>query len=185
VTSERELKLPVEDRVALRRCLRERGADLVHEESFENNLVWDRGGELAAAGRLLRLRIDGQGARLTWKGPASFEGGLKIRTEHETFVGDVDEMAAILESLGYELVRRYEKYREEWQLDEVIIAVDRTPIGDFVEFEGKGAVDVATGCGFDPAGALRASYLALYEEHRRRHAGASRDMVFPAEREHG
>jgi predicted adenylyl cyclase CyaB len=178
VASERELKLAVDDRAALRQRLRQEGAVERHSDSFEDNLVWDRGGELRDAGCLLRLRTDGRGVRLTFKGPASFEDGVKVLAEHETAVDSDETMAALLRELGYETVRRYQKYREEWQLADVIIALDRTPIGDFVEFEGDRATEVAKRCGCEPETALTADYLALYEAYRRRHPEAPTDMVF-------
>jgi len=131
-----------------------------------------------AAGELLRLRTDGHGVRLTYKGPPSYEDGVKVRTELETTVASAASLEAILTALGYSCVRRYQKYREEWQLDGVIVALDRTPMGTFVEFEGEGAVEVALRCECDLAEALEADYLALYDAFRRRHPAAPADMVF-------
>ena len=53
-------------------------------------------------------------------------------------------MRDLLVRLGYRVVRRYEKVREEWQLGATMVALDHTPIGDFVEFEGD---DAAAGGG--------------------------------------
>jgi adenylate cyclase class 2 len=178
VSSERELKIAVSDPAALRRRLRASGATLLHDEGFEDNLVWDRDGELRAAGCLLRLRNDDRGAKLTFKGPASFEGAVKVRDEHETSVGEAESVKALLEALGYEIVRHYQKYREEWRLGEVIVALDRTPMGDFVEFEGPEAAKAAAACGCSPATALEADYLTLYDAFRRRRPAAPADMVF-------
>lgn len=178
MTSERELKLALADRAALRERLRAAGARVLHAEAFEDNALWDKDGALRAAGCLLRLRRDSRGARLTYKGPATFEEGVKVRLEHETTVGDAARLEAILGALGYAPVRRYQKYREEWQLDHVVIAVDRTPIGDFVEFEGGDAKRAAERCGCDPKAALTADYLTLYAAYRERHPEAPPEMVF-------
>ena len=178
MSSERELKIAVPDPAALRRRLRAGGATLLHDEGFEDNFVWDRGGELRAAGCLLRLRNDDRGTRLTFKGPASFEGAVKVRAEHETSVGNAESVRALLEALGYEVVRRYQKYREEWRLGQVIVALDRTPMGDFVEFEGPQASQVAAACGCSPATALEDDYLTLYETFRQSRPAAPADMVF-------
>lgn len=180
MTSERELKLVLDDRAALRERLQSEGARRLHDENFEDNTLWDREGALRAAGCLLRLRRDGRGTRLTFKGPAAFEEGVKVRTEHETAVDDEDNLAAILAALGYAPARRYQKYREEWQLAGVVVALDRTPIGDYVEFEGDAASAVAARCGCDPATALAADYLALYDAYRASRADAPSDMLFPA-----
>ena len=69
--------------------------------------------------------------------------------------------------------------REEWRIGGVTIALDHTPIGDFVEFEGESADRVARRCGFDPDTAERRNYLELYDAHRRENPGATVDMVFP------
>ncbi len=181
MSSERELKIAVQDLAALRRRLRARGAAQLHDQSFEDNLVWDRNDELRAAGCLLRLREDGRGVRLTFKGPASFEGPIKVRDEHETSVGEAGSMRALLEALGYEVVRRYQKYREEWRLDEVVVALDRTPMGDFAEFEGAQAPAAAEACGCSVAAALEADYLVLYDAYRQSRPAAPADMVFASD----
>jgi predicted adenylyl cyclase CyaB len=163
--------------------LRERLAELEAERSgpaaFEDNWVFDRDGELRSSGCVLRLRVDAGGAQLTFKGPARFEGGLKVRLEHETRLEDSDQMRSLLEALGYGVVRRYQKMREEWRLGGVTISLDRLPIGDFAEFEGDGCERVARRCGFEPEAAEKRSYLQLYEEFKEENPDAPPDMVFP------
>lgn len=176
--TERELKFPSTDLDAVRSRLRRQGAELRHAASFEDNRLFDRQGELRARRQILRLRRDGRGVRLTFKGAPSFEGGIKVRTERELTVSDDAEAAALLEGLGYEVVRRYQKEREEWRLDGCDVALDRTPIGDFVEFEGADAAEQAKSCGFEPSAAERRSYLELWEDYRKRHPEAPADMLF-------
>ncbi len=178
---ERELKFPCADLDGLRVRLRALSAVPVSSRALEDNVVFDRHGELAAKGALLRLRRDAKGVRLTFKGPASFEGGVKLREELEAQVASNPEAAAaILLALGYEPVRRYQKRREEWDLAGVTVALDETPLGGFVELEGEGAAEAARRCGFDPEAAERRDYLALWEDHRRDHPEAPADMVFVA-----
>jgi adenylate cyclase class 2 len=176
---ERELKFSLPEQEALRERLLELEAERVNPSSFEDNWVLDRGGELEASHRLLRLRKDGQGALLTLKGPATFEDGVKIRQENETPVENLEELRTILEILGYTTVRRYQKVREEWHLGGVTIALDHTPIGDFVEFEGSGAETVAKRCGFRVADAETRTYLGIYDERRDQDPSLPRDMTFP------
>ena len=45
-------------------------------------------------------------------------------------------MLQILERIGMSVCFRYQKYRREFALDRVHVAVDETPIGNYVEFEG-------------------------------------------------
>jgi adenylate cyclase, class 2 len=175
---ERELKFREAEHDTLRDRLLELEAERVGPGAFEDNWILDRGDELLASGRILRLRTDGSRARLTFKGPARLEGNLKVREEREVGIENADEARALLENLGFQTVRRYQKVREEWQLGGVTIALDHTPIGDFVEFEGDGAETVAKRCGFDPQKAERRSYLRLYEDHLKKHPDDPPEMVF-------
>ena len=108
-----------------------------------------------------------------------FEDEVKIRVEHETEVEDADQIHSILENLGFEVMHRYQKKREEWQVGGVTVALDHTPIGDFVEFEGDGAGAVARRFGFDLEQSERLSYVELYERYREKNPDAPPDMVFP------
>jgi adenylate cyclase class 2 len=175
---EREIKFRSDDLAKLRERLTELEAERVGPAAFEDNWVLDRGSELLAQGRLLRLRTDGTRAYLTLKGPMHLEGKLKIREEHEIGIEDADEARVLFEKLGFSVARRYQKVREEWQLGGVTIALDHTPIGDFAEFEGDGAETVARRCGFDPDKGEARSYLRLYEDHLKEHPEAPPEMTF-------
>ncbi len=173
-----ELKFPLADPEALRAQLAELGARPRHDETFEDNEIWDRDGDLAGRGCLLRLRTTGGELRLTFKGPAELDDGVKRRVEHETVVGDGEALRRLLAALGYAPVRRYQKFRESWSLDGCEVVIDRTPMGTFTEFEGERAVELAERCRFDRRAALGGSYLDLWEEHRRATPAAPADMVF-------
>ena len=175
---ERELKFRGAELDQLRQRLIELEAERVGPGAFEDNWILDRGNELLSSGRILRLRTDGARARLTFKGPMRLEGNVKIREEREVGIENAEEARALLENLGFQAVRRYQKVREEWQLGGVTIALDHTPIGDFAEFEGDGAETVAKRCGFDPQKAERRSYLRLYEDYLKRHPDSPPEMVF-------
>jgi adenylate cyclase class 2 len=163
----------------LRSRLVELEAERVNASCFEENFLFDRGGELENAGSLLRLRVDAHGTRLTFKGPASFDGDVKVRVEHELVVDDADQARALIESLGYECAQSYQKYREEWRLGGVLAALDHTPIGDYAEFEGAGAEKLACRCEFDPETAERRNYVRLYKDYREEHPEAPANMIFP------
>lgn len=179
---ERELKFAAADLDGLRKRLEEMGAERLEASGLERNWIFDRGGELAGAGSVLRLRQDSAGARVTFKGPAAFEGGVKLRREIEIEVDDLERARELLAALGYERVREYQKRRERWRLGGVEVALDHTPIGDFAELEGEAAEAVAKRCGLDPAAAERRTYLQLYDDYLADHPGAPPDMVFESRR---
>jgi predicted adenylyl cyclase CyaB len=176
---ERELKFAGVDLDLLRSRLLELEAERVGPPSDEENWILDRGGELRSTGSVLRIRRDGQGCLVTFKGPASYDGAAKVRKELEIRLANAEDALVLFEALGYAIEKRYQKIREEWQLGAESICLDHTPIGDFVEFEGSKAEAVAKRCGFDPATAVRKSYLMLYEDHLLAHPDAPKDMVFP------
>jgi predicted adenylyl cyclase CyaB len=173
-----ELKFQCPSLEDLREKLRDLEAERLSAASAEDNRVYDRDGRLRKENKLLRLRIEPRGSRLTFKGPPRYEGQVKIRVEHETEVEDADQIDAILANLGFEVVRRYQKKREEWHVGGVTVSLDHTPIGDFVEFEGTGADAVAKRCGFELDNAESRTYVELYEDYRRDNPDAPPDMVF-------
>ena len=136
---EEELKIPVDDLEAVRTRAEARGASLQVPRQLEDNAVLDTPTmSLLGSGRLLRLRRWGDEVLLTFKGPASYDRHVKSRLELETHVADGERMLGILAELGWTPQRRYQKWRETWQLDAVTVALDETPIGRFVELEGPG-----------------------------------------------
>ena len=176
---EREIKVAVDDRTAIRSVLLEHGAQIVKDDVFERNWVLDRDDELRSSKCLLRLRsVGGSGGTITYKGRASFEGGVKVREELESQIGDAERTLEILGALGYSVVTRYEKYREEWRLEDSLVVLDETPIGHFVEVEGGDPETIAKRLGLDLARAEEDSYLELYESHKQRHPEAPPHMVF-------
>ena len=176
---ERELKFGGVELSHLRDRLLELQAERSAPAAFEDNWIFDRGkGELSANGNVLRLRIDGHGAQLTLKGAVRWDEKTKVRDELQTRVEDAEQMRAILEELGYRVRRRYQKMREEWRIGAVLICLDHTPIGDFVEIEGQGAEKLARRFGLAPEDAEPRTYLELYEEHLKANPDSPPDMLF-------
>ena len=98
---EREIKFPRVELEKLRERLIELEAERKGPAAFEDNWILDRGNELLSAGQILRLRTDGNRARLTFKGPMRLEGNLKVREEHEVRIENAEQARALLENLGY------------------------------------------------------------------------------------
>jgi adenylate cyclase class 2 len=105
---------------------------------FETNIRYeDQYQNLIASESLLRLRKD-ERSTLTYKcKPPQPDDRFKIHTEIEVEVSDFESMQKILEALGYHREQIYEKWRETYQLDEVIVCLDTLPFGHFVEIESQ------------------------------------------------
>jgi adenylate cyclase class 2 len=115
-------------------------------------------------------------------------GSHKVRDEIEAQVTDTANLVKIFEGLGMRGWFRYEKYRSTYQLPAtkswargLLIEVDETPIGTFVELEGPpAAIDrAATELGYSKKDYILTNYLALYAEDCRRRGQQPQNMLFP------
>src|ERR1051325_62208 len=183
MAQEIEIKFPLRDRAELTRKLHDLGAQRLYAETFEDNIVLDRRGELRTRGALLRVRKFGRYALATFKGPTAFEGGVKTREEVQTGVESFELAIQLFDSLGRKPVFRYQKFREVWRLREVEVVLDRTPIGDYFEIEGPLDVirSVADELGMNMDQAIRQTYADLYRQARRTRSDLGENMVFPPE----
>jgi adenylate cyclase, class 2 len=163
------------DHERLRMQLRSLGAAHQKTEHEANVLFDDAIRSLAAEGAVLRVRTldGGPRARLTFKGPATFDGTVKRREEIETGVDDGATVEALLLALGLQPVVEYEKDRETWQIDGVEVALDTLPFGHFCEIEGDADAirSVAARLGLDDSRAEPAGYPALAEQFRAKAKG--------------
>lgn len=159
------MKLRIASPAAGHELLSREGASLVGPRHLEDNAVYDDAGfSLRSGGATLRLRRTPHGATFTYKGPRRLIEGVKTREEQETRVENPDALDATLRVLGFQVVFRYQKYRETWSLGGTEVVVDETPIGAFLEIEGEIAAihAVAARLGFSPADYLAESYVALF-----------------------
>ncbi len=183
MAQEIEVKFPLRDRAELTRKLHDLSAQRLYAETFEDNIVLDRRGELRTKGALLRVRRFGKYSIATYKGPMSIEGGIKSREEVQTGVESFELAIQLLDSLGFKPVFRYQKYREVWHVRDVEVVIDRTPIGDYFEIEGN--IDtirtISAELGMNMDQAIRQTYADLYRQARRTRADLPEHMVFPAD----
>jgi len=163
-TLEREIKLRFESPEAARDAILRAGATPLRSRRLQEDCLLDTvDDELRSQRCVLRVRVESGRSLLTFKGPVQ-PSIVKVREELETVVGDGSLVVRILEALGLYVWFRYEKYREEFSLDDVIVALDETPVGTFVEIEGgdRGIADVAHLLGRGPEDYLVDSYRRLY-----------------------
>lgn len=111
----------------------------------------------------------------------------KVREEIETELVDGATLQRIFEGLGLRGWFRYEKYRTTYVLPGhhawakgLLIEMDETPIGTFVELEGPvEAIDrAAKELGYSPRDYVLKNYLVLYVEECKREGRTATHMVF-------
>jgi len=179
-TLEREVKLRFDSLEAARDAVLAAGATPTRCRRLQEDALLDDEGESLRNRRcVLRVRVESGRSLLTFKGPVQ-PSPMKLREEIETVVGDGETMLRCLEALGYHVWFRYQKYREEYALDDVIVAVDETPIGVFIEVEGgeQGILDSTRALGRTPDDFVLDSYRTLFMAYRRAHGDPATHMVF-------
>jgi adenylate cyclase class 2 len=177
---EREVKLRFASAEEARSAIVAAGATpLLGRRLQEDSLLDTRDEQLRARACTLRVRVEGGKSRLTFKGPVQ-PGIVKIREELETVVGDGEILLRVLAELGLAVWFRYEKYREEFAREDVIVAIDETPVGVFVEIEGSeaGIRSMAHALDRSPDDYLVDSYRGLFLQHRQAFGLTGTDMVF-------
>jgi adenylate cyclase class 2 len=95
---------------------------------------------LKSSGITLRLRREGPKAVVTLKMDVA-NPAAKERREHETEVGDFEDMRTILEGLGFVAWLEMKKHRTSYELGDAHIELDRyhdnySHIPEFLEIEG-------------------------------------------------
>ena len=174
---EREIKLAFSSAAEARVALVAAGAAPHAPRRLQDDALYDNDAKALFAGSsALRLRRDGGRAVLTFKGPVQ-AGPMKTREEIESAVDDGDAVAAVLTALGFRPWFRYQKYREELRAPGVVVAIDETPAGVFVEIEGDapGITALAEKLGRGPDDYILDSYRAIWVRAKGPDAG---DMVF-------
>lgn len=181
------------------------GTGRVHEW----NVLFDTPSQVLMRRReLLRIRTEtpngmrsGRGERtrgrvlLTFKRPVHSRSGLvagrrsrhKVREEIELEVSDAAALTRIFEGVGLGAWFRYEKFRTTFRLRRsqgwaagLLIELDETPIGTFVELEGPAkAIDrAAKELGFSKKDYVISNYFSLYRMECQRRGEKVRDMIF-------
>jgi adenylate cyclase, class 2 len=181
VSTETEVKIKIEDVADFCCRLEALNPARLSARHFEDNRLLDFPNEsIYTHKHLVRIRtIEGRGI-LTYKGPPRPDGVFKTREELETGLENADLALQIFEKIGMQVYFRYQKYRQEFQIEGVYVVVDETPIGNYVELEGtKEAIrSLAQKLGFEESQFVSLSYYTLYLEHCRNIGTTPRFMVF-------
>ena len=177
---EREVKLRFGNAEEARDAVLAIGATPMRERRFQDDALFDNEREDLRQRRCaLRLRREGSQSYLTFKGPVQ-PGPMKLREELETLVADAAVLQRVLEQLDLHVWFRYQKYREEYALDGVVVAIDETPIGTFVELEGTeaGITAAAAALGRTTADYILDSYCGLFMRSREALGFRGSHMIF-------
>lgn len=179
-TLEREVKLSFDSADAAREAVTAAGATPLHGRRLQEDALLDTTDDsLHHRACALRIRMENGKSRITFKGPVQ-DSPMKLRDEFETVVGDGVLLLRVFEELGFHVWFRYEKYREEFAHEDVIVAIDETPVGVFVEIEGseRGITAMAAAMGRGPDDYILDSYRGLFLQHREALGLTGTDMVF-------
>jgi adenylate cyclase class 2 len=146
------------------------------------------GKEASASRRRTLLTFKRPICETTNRESAALRRDYKVREELELEVSDGAMLGRIFAGLGMNGWFRYEKYRSTYKLPpskawakDLLVELDETPIGTFVELEGPAeAIDhAATDLGFSKRDYIVKNYLLLYVEDCRKRGEQPKDMLFP------
>jgi adenylate cyclase class 2 len=162
--TEIEVKIRIDDPKAAREKILALGAAVLRDRHLETDALFDFDpGTLRAGRRALRLRLAGKRATLTFKGEPRKSRSFKVREEFETQVRDPKEMRKILKALGLKETFAYRKHRTVLRKSRLTIAIDETPVGNFIELEGERheITRFARALGFRRADFITRSYVEM------------------------
>ena len=165
--TEIEVKIKLKSLAPLLHQLEALGAQKIKERYFETNTLYDfPSRELLQKRSALRVRKINKKCFLTYKGPPLPSRSFKIREEYETEVKNEKQLRKILKKLGLKQTFSYAKYRTVYRLQRLKIYVDETPIGNFIELEGKQSdiVKIAKLLGYSRRDFIKKDYIQLIKE---------------------
>jgi predicted adenylyl cyclase CyaB len=133
-----EIKIKVEHLAQIKEKVLSLGATIVKERHSSDDTFYDyQSLELRKKHHALRVRKINKKTFLTFKGPVQKSRKFKIREEYETELKNEKHLRKILKSLGLQPVFQYSKFRTVYRKKRLIICLDETPIGNFIELEGE------------------------------------------------
>lgn len=170
MATEKEVKFSIDNFYTIRQILKEKSFKFV-DRYFEQNLVFDfKDNRLKKQGKLLRLRTIRDRHILCFKTPIKeHSSNLKSMEEVETDVENRENVIIILKNLGLNISFRYEKIREKWKRESVVVCLDILPFGDYLEIESKDDIDiieVVREIGLDPTKKDTRNYHEINREKR-------------------
>ena len=165
-----EVKIRIEDISSMKEKILSLGAVLVKDRHFEENTLYDfPSKKLYSLKHALRLRTAGKKIFLTFKGSPQKSRQFKIRDEYETEVKNLKHTQKILKALDLQPVIHYKKFRTQFRTKKIVICLDETDAGHFIELEGQQSdiVRFANAMGFSRQDFIKKDYIQLIEEKKK------------------
>jgi adenylate cyclase class 2 len=180
INREVEIKFEIKNSDFIREKLKKQGAKFIGKV-FERTIRFDTPDDgLEKNGNFLRLRTGFKNV-ITFKRKIKSKD-FKEREEIELEISDPEKMEIILKNLGFTKVRIMEKYREKWELNGAEIAIDKLPMGNFIEIEGreKSIKKVVNLLGLDFKNRLVCTYWDLWKDFTKKKGIKNENIVFSA-----
>jgi predicted adenylyl cyclase CyaB len=164
-----EVKIRIEHLADVKEKILSQGAILAKERHSHDDTFYDWPSlELRRKHHALRVRKINKKTFLTFKGPEQKSRKFKIREEYETEVKNERHLRKILKSLGLQPVFQYSKFRTVFRKKRLTICLDETPVGDFLELEGRQSeiVKFAHALNFSKEDFIKLDYVQLIQREK-------------------
>ena len=184
---ETEIKIKLENPDEIRKKLVSLGAKFIDNQR-EFDIFFDIGeAGFRQSDQVGRLRLQGDKATLTYKGPRKVDEVVCEREEIETYVEDFEKMRKIIRGWGHKEGENSEKIRETFECEGIKILIDKVAfIGWWIELEGgkEKILKVANKLGLDMTKAEKRHYGEIYSDFcEKTGCPFVREMTFEKEKE--
>ncbi len=173
--TETEVKIRIDAVEPIKQKLLEMKAELYKKRAVQTDSYFGNK-TMKKKGQTLKIRDN---ALLIYKGPSQKKNNIRSNEEIEIMVDNAAYLKQLLEQLGYLQYWKKERYRESYLVNMTQICIDETPIGNFIEIEGKkeNIIDIAKQLGFSQKKFIADSYGKLWKEFAKKNK-RNGDMVF-------
>lgn len=171
---ETEVKIEIDSVEQIRQKLVEMKAELFKKKALQTDIYLDNG-RLRKKDQTLKIRDN---AILVYKGHSQKRKNIRSSEEIEVMVDNGSYILHLLEKLGYTRYWKKELYRECYLYHMTQICIDETPMGNFIEIEGKkeDIINIAKQLGFSQKHFIADGYGKLW---KKKNKNKQVDMVFP------
>lgn len=160
-----EVKVPVKDFRRIKSILKKINAEKIKKFTKEKNILFDHEVlKLKEKDWVFRIRKFGKENILTLKTKKKGKKGFKVREEINLKFENFNKMLKLLKKIGFYESFYYEKFREEYRYKGLLISLDKTPVGNYVEIEGiyNEILDFLKILGLKLEQTLALSYLQIF-----------------------